>query len=378
METSAQRSTFQTLVRRSQQRKIQGIGSLGLDESYPARKRYVGTEFDSRTYHHRRSSPSAKHSLPTPILSHQTSNIPIAVTSPTIANFAFANNQGINLNAFDINEFSSIQHNSTRNSTPKPPSSRSSSNLALELQKIQLEQSGNERQQTPTYDVTSRDSTPDVMINAKQWIERIEGLQKSINYLDNTFRHEEWRQNNILDGRYWRIEADYWESCYANSLNDEYKPDRSWQEEDHLRNQQAQSNICFFRDISQFNWLSIYTQLTTKPSAVAEDKSPGLVFDITYHCHRASYWANLHEERGNTLVRKGIEALYYWQTEFTYLHHELLRLERKPLDTKSKPSQRVGVAKRRKNARTPSNGGDEKSSRSRVRDRRPAKAGNLR
>lgn len=230
-------------------------------------------------------------------------------------------------------------------------------------------------QQTPTYDFISRDSTPRVMINVEQWIERVKGLVESINNLDDTFRLEEWRQNNILDGQYWQIEADYWQSCYANSLNDEFRPDRSWHEENLLRNQQA--NICFFRDISQFNWLAIYTQFIAQPSA-ARDNSPGLVFDLKYQCHRASYWANLHEEQGNTQVRNGIEAVYYWQTEFTYLNHELLRLERKPLDRKSKPLQRAGDPKRRNIARTPSKGRDDKSSRSRIGDRKPAKAGRLR
>ncbi|KAH6692148.1 hypothetical protein BKA61DRAFT_282873 [Leptodontidium sp. MPI-SDFR-AT-0119] len=214
---------------------------------------------------------------------------------------------------------------------------------------------------------------PEVMITARQWIERIEDLQESIHYLDNTFGYEEWRQNNIVDGRYWRIEADYWESCYASSVSNEQQPNCSWQEEDHVKPQQGQHNICFFRDIGRFNWLSTYSQHMTKPLAVARSEVPRLVFDITYHCHRASYWSNLCEERGYTPVRHAIEALYYWQTESTCLHHELLRLERKRLDTKSKPLQRA--SKRGRKAQTRSGGGDEIGSRPRLRDRRPAEAG---
>lgn len=153
--------------------------------------------------------------------------------------------------------------------------------------------------------------------------------------------------------------------------------DRSWQEEDLFRNQQAQHDFCFFRDVSQLNWLPTYTRLTeitAKPSPAAQDESPRLVFETTYHCYRARYWADLCQKRGYTQVREGIKALHYWQTEFACIHRELLRLERRSLDAESKPLQRARVSKRTKNTRTPSNGGDKKSNRPRAGDRKRPRA----
>ncbi|KAG4429147.1 hypothetical protein IFR05_015370 [Cadophora sp. M221] len=62
----------------------------------------------------------------------------------------------------------------------------------------------------------SRELTPDITMSTQQWIQQVESLQQSINYLDVNFPYEQWRQNHVVDDQYWRIEADYWESCYAN------------------------------------------------------------------------------------------------------------------------------------------------------------------
>jgi len=200
---------------------------------------------------------------------------------------------------------------------------------------------------TPTYDASSRESTPYVVAGAKQWIDRIEALQESISGLSPMFVHEEWRQKNVVDNRYWQIEADYWESCYDNSSNEKCQRGQRWREGDLLRTQQAQHNICFFGDTSQFDWLSTYTQLISKTSPTQQDEIHKLVFNAIYHHHRASYWQDLCKKRGYTQGRKNIEVIHYWQTEFGYLLDETVRLEKQSLEAKSKPAQRKRVAGKR-------------------------------
>jgi hypothetical protein len=200
---------------------------------------------------------------------------------------------------------------------------------------------------TPTYDAASRESTPFVVADEKQWIHRNEALQKSISSRSTTFVYEEWRQKNILDNRYWQIEADYYESCYNDNFSEKCQQGQSWQERDLLRTQQAQHNICFFEHANQFDWLSRYTQLATKRSATPQDEIYKLVFDTIYHYHRARYWQDLCEKRGYTHARKSIEAIYYWQTEFGYLLDETVRLEKESLEKNGKPAPRKRVARKR-------------------------------
>ncbi|KAF8849794.1 hypothetical protein BDZ45DRAFT_220690 [Acephala macrosclerotiorum] len=156
---------------------------------------------------------------------------------------------------------------------------------------------------TPTYDAISRESTPCVVADAKQWIHRIEALQESITCLSATFVHEEWRQKNIFDSRYWEIEADFWESYYHDSfINEKRQRGQNLQEEDLLKNQQAQHDLYFFQHTSQFDWLSTYTQFTSKTSTIPQHEIHRLVFDTIYHRHRARHWQGLCEKRDRVLL----------------------------------------------------------------------------
>lgn len=193
-----------------------------------------------------------------------------------------------------------------------------------------------------TYDATnSRSSTPLVIPDAKHWIQRIEYLQKS-SYLSATFALEEWRQKNIFDDRYWKIEADHWESYYHDSFHEKCQRGQNWQK-DLPQNQQAQHNFSFFQHAGQFEWLSTYTQLISKASDIPQDEIHKSVFGTIYYCHRARYWQSLCEKRGYIQSRESIQAIDYWRIEFDYLEREIVRLEKKSPEIESKPAQRKKI-----------------------------------
>ncbi|KAF8862777.1 hypothetical protein BDZ45DRAFT_798951 [Acephala macrosclerotiorum] len=227
-----------------------------------------------------------------------------------------------------------------------------------------------------THDATfnSRGSTPLVVPDAKHWIQQIEYLQKS-SYLSATFVLEEWRQKNIIDDQYWKIEADHWESYYHDSFHEKCKRGQNWQKEDLPQSQQAQHNLSFFQHTSQFEWLSTYTQLTSKTSAIPQDEIHKSVFDTIYHCHRARYWQSLCEKRGYTESRRSIQAIIYWKIEFGYLNREIVRLEKKSLETESKPAQRKKILAKNINSSSPTKA--KKSSRPQGRGKKAPKTSSM-
>jgi hypothetical protein len=131
---------------------------------------------------------------------------------------------------------------------------------------------------TPTYNTpSSRESTPYVTIDAKGFIVEIESLRNRITTQKDTFTYGEWRRENIIDTRYWQIEADYFESCCR----------------DHL----------------------------------IRGREQGERQEALYHQHRSIYWRKLCEMQGYANDRMSIEAVDYWRREFYSLFDEKVQIE---------------------------------------------------
>lgn len=118
---------------------------------------------------------------------------------------------------------------------------------------------------------SSRESTPNVVVDAQGWIAERESLRNTITALKRKFNFEEWRRKNIIDPKYWQTEADHFERCYWDNFN------QGHEQSEHQ--------------------------------------------EVIYHQHRSILWEKLCEMRGYPKNRMSIKATEYWRTE-TYLLYD--------------------------------------------------------